>query len=311
MCDTSDLEVEIRDFINNPRKQFRLLQDASAWNMLCSALDVIGDTQLAIDAYLENPSSDSHGKAYLTVYGILQVLLVQQDAVKCISKALSLKLKLPKNLERIRTQRTDSVGHPMQSKEEGRYKSNFIVRSSLSESGFNLMTVYSDDTPLSVQFINIPQLIKEQRELLKQKLREVVGKLKEEEMKHKEEFRDKKLKEVFPPALGYFFRKIFEATRGNKPLPIGEMHVKLVGDCLQDFKALLEERQLWGVLDSVTYGMELAQYPLNELALYFENPDKSKLNERDAFIFASFLREQINELKQIATEIDEEYDHNN
>lgn len=76
------LETEIRDFINNPRKQSLLLKDSTVWNKLCSALDVTGDTELAINAYISAINVNSDGEAYLIVYGILQVLLVQQDAVK-------------------------------------------------------------------------------------------------------------------------------------------------------------------------------------------------------------------------------------
>lgn len=72
MISMPELEEQIRDFINSPRKQHILLQDHADWNKLCSSLDVVGDTELAIDAYMENinePASD--GQKYLILYGIL------------------------------------------------------------------------------------------------------------------------------------------------------------------------------------------------------------------------------------------------
>ncbi len=44
----SDLEVRIRYQINKTRKQYFLFKDSKGWNQLCSALDIIGDTELAL-----------------------------------------------------------------------------------------------------------------------------------------------------------------------------------------------------------------------------------------------------------------------
>ena len=47
----SELETEIRNFINRPRRQHELLADRATWNTLCSALDVIGDTEVALEVH--------------------------------------------------------------------------------------------------------------------------------------------------------------------------------------------------------------------------------------------------------------------
>jgi len=65
--DLQDLQQQIRGFINNPRKQAGLLRDSAAWNKLCSALDVIGDTELAIDSYLTRQPMRDVGESYLIV----------------------------------------------------------------------------------------------------------------------------------------------------------------------------------------------------------------------------------------------------
>ena len=78
----SELERQIRDFINQARRQHALLKDSGAWNQLCSSLDVIGDTELAFDAYDEAPDTDDAGATYILVYGVLQALVLQQDAVR-------------------------------------------------------------------------------------------------------------------------------------------------------------------------------------------------------------------------------------
>src|SRR5512135_3253506 len=92
-----ELESEIRDIINSPRKQAALLRNHSTWGMLCSSLDVIGDTECALAAYLAGSNLEEvkrgdylieSGNLYLTLYGVLQVLFVQQDAVSHLHESL-------------------------------------------------------------------------------------------------------------------------------------------------------------------------------------------------------------------------------
>jgi len=61
----SELETEIRDFINRGRRQQELLADPASWNTLCSALDVIGDTELALEAYAKWEHRCEIGERYL------------------------------------------------------------------------------------------------------------------------------------------------------------------------------------------------------------------------------------------------------
>lgn len=307
MASISELEQRIRKFINNPRKQSYLLKDAEAWNKLCSSLDVIGDTELAIDSYLEREITNSIGERYLIVYGILQVMLVQQDAVKNMADALSINCQLSRNLNVIRGIRSDSIGHPTKQREDKSSKSCFIQRISLNEKGFNLMTVYSDGRPYALRSIDIPSLISEQRSALENLLTNVVEKLIEEEMAHREQFRDEKLKAAFPQTLGYYFEKIFEATRGGNAFLLGGPHVTFVAECLDQLEHLLKQRGLWDVYDSISYHMDLARYPLDELMKFFKEPTISKLNDKDAYIFALFLKGQVEDLKRISEEIDDEY----
>jgi hypothetical protein len=44
------VSTEIRDFIFHPRRQDPRLQDKPLWTVLCSSLDILGDTELAIES---------------------------------------------------------------------------------------------------------------------------------------------------------------------------------------------------------------------------------------------------------------------
>src|SRR6266496_2067880 len=77
----------IRDFIQHPRRLDPLLKNKPAWNMLASAMDVISDTEWAIATFESLDVSDK-GMLYLVIYGLLQALYVQQDALENLVRAL-------------------------------------------------------------------------------------------------------------------------------------------------------------------------------------------------------------------------------
>ena len=307
MATLSELESEIRDIINNPRKQHALLQNTAAWNMLCSCLDVAGDTELSFDAFLQQCEVKNDGEKYLWVYGALQALFIQQDAVKNLAEALNTSYSPDPLLEHIREVRNDSVGHPTKRGGRAGKAFNFIVRMSLSHHGFTLMTTYPDGREPQFLVVSIPDLIDKQRATLTKALADVVTKLKADEMEHRRKFRDERLQDIFPSTMGYYFEKISGACYGSEPIALGAGVVGLVQDCLEKFKAALQERGILTAYDSVTYYLDLIGYPLAELKKYFESSPDSNLNGKSAYIFAFFAHKHIDTLKQIAQEIDEEY----
>ncbi len=304
----AELEAQLRDRINAGRKQHELLARDADWNRLCSGLDVVGDTELALDAYLAHPPVDDIGVRYLHVYGALQLLQTQQDAVAEICEALQIKPQSSPKVPIVRELRSSAVGHPTRQRENNRIKSHFIVRASLSQHGFTIFTSIADEWPHIERHVSIPQLIELQRVALAKSLSEVIAVLDEAEMKHRELHKDEKLRSCFPTTLSYYFSKIFESIHSPMYYPLGKMHVELIAECLAKMKGMLEKRGEWGVYDSVTYEYDLLEYPLNHLTAFFTRKEESRLNDKDAYIFAAFVREQIKTLIRIAEEIDEEYE---
>jgi hypothetical protein len=303
----SALENKIRDRINSGRKQHELLGRTSDWNRLCSALDVIGDTELALDSYLNHPQVEDIGVRYLHVYGALQLLQTQQDAAAEICAALQIKPAASPKVPLVRELRSSSIGHPTRQKENNVSKSNFIVRVTLSQHGFTLFTVTAGESQHTERRVSVPKLIDLQRIALQETLREVISTMDGAEMKHRDLHKDNKLVACFPDTLEYYFSKIFEAIHSSRIYPLGQMHVDLVAECLARMKWMLEERGEWGVFDSINYEYELLEYPLEKLAAFFSDRSPTSLNDRDAFIFCSFARERIKVLQEIAKEIDGRY----
>lgn len=307
MQSIGELEQQIRDFINNPRKRHALLQDTAAWNMLCSCLDAIGDTELAIGAYEKASNPPTVAAIYLLVYGLLQALFIQQDAVENLCQALTINCAPHKLLEEIREIRNDSTGHPTKRGGGKGWAYNFIGRSSLTKEGFDLITTFPDDRRPLFRHVSIEPLIEDQREVMQKALTEVLSRLKEEEANHRAKYRSKKLEDVFPSTLGYYFEKIGGAIDGSEPGDFGTMHIGLVAGVIKAFKARLEERGILQAYESVVYQIELMEYPIQELTTYFADANRSSLNAKGAHIFAFFVYKQIQELKSMAKEIDEDY----
>jgi hypothetical protein len=53
--------------------------------------------------------------------------------------------------------------------------------------------------------------------------------------------------------------------------------------------------------------LRLTQKPAGHLERHFYSEQARRLNEKDVLIFASFLKNQMEELRGIAKEIDDEY----
>ena len=114
------------------------------WSRVCAAMDALGDVEHAISAYWK---ADEVG--YLHIYGLLQSLVVPQDAANLLREHLTNESRISwqKSDEyaavyRVRTIRNEAIGHPTASSvyEEGRRTNRQagvgIVRISMRKAGF-------------------------------------------------------------------------------------------------------------------------------------------------------------------------------
>ena len=296
----------IRDLINIPRRQHLLVQDSSNWNSLCSALDIVDDSECAIDAYLGGRNNDNVSERYLLIFGVMQALVVQQQAVTQLRTAFHVTRSSQKELDKIRTIRTQSTGHPVRQKNHGAISANFIARATLRKETFNLMTVYGDDREPTFEKINVINLIKKQQTIHGTILSNILGKLRKEEMDHRRKFRRVKLAEIFNK-MDYVINKMIEASIGDVPNTIGLAHLEMVTDKIGNFKDGLLTRGIYQVNSAYEYEFGLIEEPLGELHKYFSGSEDSYLNSRTAYIFAFFIEHQFSVLQNIAQNIDESY----
>jgi hypothetical protein len=151
-------------------------------------MDVIEDSQLALDAALE-PTGGSDGSRYLHLYGALQGLFIQQAALKHLVEALGLTVPtIPRSvLATIREIRNDSVGHPTKSIRGQDRSYHFISRPFLQSDSFQILS-FDKKGKQQVRDIQLHDLIHNQRQEVTHYLTKMTTKLMAEDEQHRQNF---------------------------------------------------------------------------------------------------------------------------
>ncbi len=105
------------------------------------ALDTAEDTMLALSFYAKRGIGHSEGEKYLRLYGFLQAIHLQQDAIEKLHDLFlgtSLQHSPDSGWRRLRNLRNLTVGHPIEHKRGGMgVKRSLITRLSLETEGFD------------------------------------------------------------------------------------------------------------------------------------------------------------------------------
>lgn len=303
-----ELSTWIRDYCQEPRHQSRLLADQFGWHQLCTAMDIIDDTDSALAAYTDNEFPTETGEKYLRIYGAMQGLFLQQDALRDLIKAIHPTKEIPVNdvLKDIREARNASVGHPTRLGRKAPFSTHGIVQHSMRKEGFELLS-YPEKRGEMFQHIPVQELIAKQRAEAARILSEVVEELRGQEEAHRALFRGNKLAKAFNQ-VSYAFEKIFEETHRNSGPILSTWAVDHLRKSLEDFERLLKERGL--AVDSyhsIKYLYDEVEHPLTELSKFVKGEPSEVLSNKSAAVFAEALQHYFGELRDIAKEIDEGY----
>lgn len=298
----SELENIVRGHINTHRYQAELLKKSRTWNQICSSLDAIGDVVFAISSYIESEFPEDDGLKYIYIYGILQSIIIQQDAMKHLSESLGLKYKISEPLKMIRKIRNASIGHPTEHKDNGRRYYNSISRCTMQKYGFDLL-MFSESKPFNIKRIDLLEIVEVQLEGIKNSYMKLSGKLTEIDKMHKKHFKRKRLLDVFHSVLGYYFDKISEgihtSSHGNREF--GLVHIKKLRETYRNFEEGLRDRN--ELRKDIECDLKEYKHAINQLEKYLSGKNDGMI-ELDAYIYYYYLREKNEEYVQIAKEID-------
>jgi len=303
--DIRKLEDAVREHINTHRYQAELLKSSSTWNQICSSLDVIDDALYAIDSYLSKEFPEDTGLKYLYSYGLLQALFLQQDALKHLAEAFGLKYAANDSLVNIRTIRNASIGHPTQHNIKGTRYYNFISRITMAKGGFDLLRHFGTR---EYEFLRVDliTLITDQLKGIKEGYEQIAQKLNEEDRVHKEKFKGTPTSDIFHSAMGYCFEKIgagiYSASGDDRSF--GLLQLRSVKETYEKFENALRERN---ELDNYTkYDLKEYSHALKRLESYMTG-ESTGMEESDARIYLSYLRQEHTRFVQLAQEVDDSY----
>ena len=111
------------------------------WSTYCFCKNTIEDTSSALLNYEKKGLGKDYDEKYLRLYGMLQAVFLQQDAIEQLYN-LFIRSKLSNkgsNWTKTRDIRNMSVGHPIEYKRKGIIKRTSISMVTISDKGFQLV----------------------------------------------------------------------------------------------------------------------------------------------------------------------------
>lgn len=301
---------KIRDFINQPRVKEELLKNMPLFNQLCSCMDMLEDSQSAIDSFaLHKDENAGKGHVYLEIFGLLQALFVQQDATTDIAEALQFEISLDQypRLKEIREIRNDTSGHPTKRGFPNKppVSWNSIVQYSAGYDGFEVMRWHNPVGHTKIT-VKTKEVIIDQQKHIIDILQKIYNEIKRRDNEYKSKFKMKKVEDIFHGTIGYMCEKMYNAVSRRNELNLGEMGAITLQNILVEFESELKNRDIAvDTYPGIGLTFNELKYPLEKLKLYFTG--EIDLDEEEATIFVTFVRGKMDELKKMAKELDDEF----
>jgi len=298
---------EVRALVNVPRRQQRLSKRRGSWHQICTSMDVIEDCELAI-AEFESEPRESLGGRYLSLYGLLQAMYVQQTAVFHLAEALRLKVQpIPQSvLETIRDVRNDGVGHPTKSKRGSQTSYHYVSRPFLGTQSFEILSFFG--TREEARHIPLLSLISEQRREIAYYLREMKVRLEAEDERHRAKYNSERLVDFLSETLPYFVSKLSEGIHRTDYQPMSRIAVDMINGDLARLREALIRRDEWNAADWLQITYAHLAWSLRQLAELYEVEHSLTADEAglaEVCIYA--VDGRLKELRPLVAEYDNSY----
>ena len=299
----SDKIHALRDLINSSvcyKQSAWDRKDDGDWSKLWTAVDNLEDTQLAIDEY-----SSLTKFSRLSVYGLLQSMFVQQDAIFHLEKAIKIstpdwKKDYP-GLSNIRYIRNETIGHPIS--EKGLYTSishtnnlNILDYGVWSKDGFQHKT------------INLKDIIVVQQSLLVKELDRVMKKIEQDETKHKLVFKGKSLLKLLS-STSYHIEKLWSSERSRE---YSEVNFNALKSIYENFKEGIKKRLKIDKVDKQGVqapGLVFVIQHIEKILPRIEKmiPMDDTTDQLDLDVYVESLDKSFSDLRKMAKEIDTDF----
>jgi hypothetical protein len=278
-------------------------------------MDQVDDATYALIVYTQNlDAEDEKGQAYLIVYGVLQALYLQQDAVfwwcKFMKAPTAVKheepvawIKTLPELVSIRELRHSTAGHPVRPKRRyGKPHSTFFISHvSLSRRGFDLMEAIAGHSSQFTQ-VNLPDLVKRQAGILAEALRGMVDDVDRRERAHYRKFMDRPLTKIMD-RIDLSLRDLASKKRAK--------YAEMLPSAIRGVRAgLLELRQAIDKRDERFDRAWSIPFVMRALSLLedYVGANKSNCDDDLADVAAEYVRYAVADYREMTLEIDKRYE---
>lgn len=306
MKDIIDLCNTLNEVIHEPLyHDFYNATNELQYNQAFTSIDLIEDSQIAIEEFGRAESIGKEGRSTLLLYGLLQSLFLQQDGLyhlfKCVVNDKTKQTDFFDTFsfdKSIREVRNDIAGHPTNRKNTEFY---FIAKGPVSKERFT----YAGYTPAFRKVeVDLKTFISKQSEFTINVLQTILDDiLKKIEMK-KGEHKNKSLNEMIVGAdrnIQLIYRGIRDEERNFQ----GEWGISGVKKAINEIRIELDTRYNENLPSGISEAFRLTDYIIHRFNEWWT--ENNLLGNNDAEIFLDSLGKQLDELKEMLIEIDEEF----
>ena len=273
------------------------MRDRTRWLELCVSMDVLEDTYFSCEAYKRFAKARDKGTIYLVIYGVMQSLFVQQDALEALCKALNYPFKIRDfpALYEARRLRNVSVGHLVNSKRtDSDFYHNFMIQVTMTAESFELHSHGKGGTRLRT--IELANLVSQQQDQVRCVLRKVAETMRERELQHRKMFRSERLFDIFEPT-NYAMQKVFEAAWKPEHFELGRIMLPTIVKTLDAFVAALTKRDIEiQAYHGIDDALKKLKYPLEKLKHAFARKETLDAELRE--ILAYYVSRKLDDLKE-------------
>lgn len=275
------------------------------YNQTFTSIDLIEDSQIAIEEYEDATSLGTQGRSTLLIYGLLQSLFLQQDGLYHLYKCVvDEKIKQTDFFDLfsfdkdIREVRNDIAGHPTNRKNTEFY---FIAKGPISKDRFT----YAGYTPtFRTVEVDLKTFIIKQIEFTKNVLQKVQENISKKIEMKKGEHKDKSLKEMIV-GVNRNIQLIYRGIRDEERNFQGEWGISGLKSAIDEIRKELNTRYNQNLPSGISEAFRLIDYIIHRFNQWWT--EKTLLGNDDAEIFLDSLKNQLEELEEMLLEIDKEF----
>jgi hypothetical protein len=266
-----------------------------------SSIDQIYFTEGLLQSFLNNDEPEGFFAASLRKFGVVQALVVQQDAVEHLYKVLCGKEFERKNyskLREIRELRNRYAGHPVCDTNKSRF-----VLSAVSHKNEVSFLEYGTE-PLQIVTYNLCEVIDKQLSELQKILKEIENLIMQKEQNFREQLEnDQPLNQVIKSN----FQDIVSKSHPEETKILGQINfAKQLDSKINEFEnafkkvGYFKEKKVEYVISNMKHA---ASRVVEFYETYIKSNNSQVLNEKDVTIFLSFLDYSYDELVKFSEEI--------